>query len=125
VALDPLERLRTEGLRLQEAVDTEYRTARREGTWGHSQPQVVERWRLALRAWSQSVEAALGADPAALGRFRGAPPATAAPTRESVDWLQIRNALAGKMTLLGALLEERKAGGRPGVTPPRSVWRKP
>jgi hypothetical protein len=125
VALDPLRRLHTEGLRLQETVDTEYRTARRENTWGRSQPQIVERWRLALRAWSQAVEGALGADQAALGRFRGAPPATAAPPGESPDWLQIRNALGGKLAALGALLEERKAAGGPGGTPPRSVWRKP
>ena len=121
MALDPLQRVHAEGLRLQEAVDTEYCTARRENTWGRTQPQIVERWRLALRAWSQAVESALGADQAALGRFRGAPAATAAPPGESADWLAIRNALGGKMTVLAALLQERKAGG----APPRSVWRKP
>lgn len=96
MGVDPLRQAHPDGLRLQEAIDTEYRTARREGTWARAQPQFLERWRTALRAWTLA------------------------------DWLEVRNALAGKLAVLGAILEEGKgaAGGRGGATPPRSVWRK-
>jgi hypothetical protein len=126
VALDPLRGAHTEGLRLQEAIDTEYRTARWENTWSRAQPQILERWRTALRAWTLAAEAALGADQAALGRFRAARAAAGTQPGENVDWLQVRSALAGKLAALGAILEERKgSGNRPGgATPPRRVWRK-
>lgn len=126
MGVDPLRPAHPDGLRLQEAIDTEYRTARREGTWARAQPQILERRRTALRAWMLGAEAALGPDQAALGRFRSAPAAAGTQPGESADWLEVRNALAGKLAVLGAILEEGKgaAGGRGGATPPRSVWRK-
>ena len=115
-----------EGHRLQGAIDAEYRNARRENTWGRTQPQIVERWRLAVRAWLAATEAALATDQAALARFRAAAPAANPQPGESADWVEIRAAVAGKLTVLGALLEEGPSGGgsAPGP-PPRSVWRKP
>jgi hypothetical protein len=68
VAIDALRRTQTDGQRLREAIDTEYRSARRENTWGRSEPQIVERWRLALRAWGLAVEAALRAGARAYGQ---------------------------------------------------------
>ncbi len=126
MGVDPLRQAHHDGLRLQEAINTEYRTARREGTWARAQPQFLERWRTALRTWTLAAEAALGADQAARGRFRSAPAAAGTQPGESADWLEVRNALAGKLAVLGAILEEGKgaAGGRGGATPPRSVWRK-
>ena len=125
VAVDPLRRAHADGLRLQAAIDTEYREARRDNTWARTQPQVLERWRTALRAWTLAAEAALGPDPA-LGRLRGAPAVTGAQPGESAEWVEARNALAGKLAALGAILEEREGpGGAPsGAPPPRSVWRK-
>ena len=125
--MTPLGKAQVEGQRLQSAIDAEYRGARRENTWGRTQPQIVERWRIALRAWLTATEAALAADQAALGRFRAAPPAASPQPGESPDWVEIRNALAGKLTVLGALLEGRKPSGEspPPAPPPRSVWRKP
>jgi hypothetical protein len=125
--MTPLGKAQVEGQRLQSAIDAEYRGARRENTWGRTQPQIVERWRIALRAWLTATEAALAADQAALGRFRAAPPAASPPPGESPDWVEIRNALAGKLTVLGALLEERTPAGDSSLPapPPRSVWRKP
>jgi hypothetical protein len=64
MAVDPLRKAHAEGQRLREAIDTEYRSARRDSTWGRTEPQMVERWRLAVRAWTQAVEAALGAEEA-------------------------------------------------------------
>lgn len=125
--VEPLRRAHADGLRLQEAIDTEYRAARRENTWGRTQPQILERWRTALRAWTLAVESALRADQAALERFRGAPPpASGAPAGESADWLEVRNTLAGRLAALGALLVERARpdDGPGGAPPPRSVWRK-
>jgi len=128
VATDPLRKAHADGRRLQEAIDTEYRAARRDATWGRTEPQMIERWRLAIRAWTQAVEAALGPEEARLGRFRTAPaPATAAPAAaaESAAWLEVRNGLAGKVAAVGKLIEERGAGGAgPGGTPPPSPFRK-
>jgi hypothetical protein len=123
VALDALRRTQTEGQRLREAIDTEYRTAKREGTWGRGEPQIAERWRLALRAWGLAVEAALGTDQAALGRFRAAPPATESVANESASWMELRNAVAGKLAALARLIEERGAQG-PGGPPAPSPFRK-
>lgn len=122
-----LGKAQVEGQRLQGAIDAEYRGARRENTWGRTQPQIVERWRIALRAWLTATEAALAADQAAIGRFRAAPPAASPQPGESPDWVEIRNALAGKLNVLGALLEGRTpaGGSSPPAPPPRSVWRKP
>ena len=125
MAIDPVRKVQAEGLRLQEAIDTEYRSARRDNTWGRTQPQILERWRTALRAWTLAAEAALAADQAALGRFRAAPAAAAAQPGESADWVEVRNAVAGKLAILSALLGERAPGlGPGGAPPPRSVWRK-
>ena len=52
-----LGKAQVEGQRLQSAIDAEYRGARRENTWGRTQPQIVERWRIALRAWLTATEA--------------------------------------------------------------------
>ncbi len=125
--MDALGKAQVEGQRLQGAIDAEYRGARRENTWGRTQPQIVERWRIALRGWLTATEAALTADQAALGRFRAAPPAASPQPGESPDWVEIRNTLAGKLTVLGALLEGRPSTGHPSppAPPPRSVWRKP
>ena len=58
---------------------------------------------------------------------RAAPPAASPQPGESPDWVEIRNALAGKLNVLGALLEGRTPAGdnSPPAPPPRSVWRKP
>jgi hypothetical protein len=105
VAIDALRRTQTDGQRLREAIDTEYRSARRENTWGRSEPQIVERWRLALRAWGLAVEAALGADQAAVGRFRSASPTTESVAGESAAWMELRNAVGGKLAVLARLIE--------------------
>ena len=125
--MDALGKAQAEGRRLQGAIDAEYRGARRDNTWGRTQPQIVERWRLAVRGWLAATETALAANQAALGRFRAAPPAASSQPGESADWVEIRDALAGKMAVLGALLgESTSAGEGAGPTPPpRSVWRKP
>jgi hypothetical protein len=124
--VDALEKTQAEGRRLQDAIDTEYRAARRDNTWGRTQPHVVERWRLALRGWLTATEAALAANQAALSRFRAAPAAARPEPGESTDWVEIRNALAGKLTVLAALIDEAGSGGAATPTPPpRSVWRKP
>lgn len=125
--MDALGRALVDGRRLQGAVDAEYRGARRDNTWGRTQPQIVERWRLALRGWLTATETALAADQAALGRFRAAPPAVSPQPGESADWVEIRNALAGKLIVLGALGDESSSGGEGSAPtpPPRSVWRKP
>lgn len=124
MAVDRLRQTQTDGQRLREAIDTEYRGARRDGTWGRNEPQIVERWRLAVRAWSQAVEAALGPEEALLGRFRSAPPATDAPAGESPAWIELRSALAGKLAVLARLIAERGAGGAgPGAAAP-SPFRK-
>lgn len=125
--MDALGTAQTEGRRLQDAIDVEYHGARRDNTWGRTQPHVVERWRLALRAWLTATEAALAANPAALSRFRAAPAAASPAPGESADWVEIRNALAGKLTVLAALTDEarRAGGGATPTPPPRSVWRKP
>jgi hypothetical protein len=124
--VDALARAQADGHRLQSAVDAEYRAARRDRTWGHSQPQIVERWRMALHAWLTATEAGLAANQAALGRFRAAPPAPTPRLGESPEWADIRDALAGKLAVLGALLDEGTGTGKgPAPTPPpRSVWRK-
>jgi len=124
--VDALPKAQVEGRRLQSAIDAEYRAARRENTWGHTQPQIVERWRIAVRAWLTATEAALAANPAALGRFRAAPPAAGPHPGESPDGVAIRNAVAGKLAVLDALLEEglSAGAGSPATPPPRSVWRK-
>ncbi len=121
-----LSEAQAEGRRLQGAIDAEYRAARRESTWGHTQPQIVERWRVAVRAWLTATEAALAANQPALGRFRAAPPAVAPQPGESPDWVEIRNAVAGKLAVLGALLDEGASTGERSAPapPPRSVWRK-
>lgn len=126
MADDPLGKAHAEGRRLREAIDTEYRSARRDSTWGRTEPQMLERWRLAVRAWTQAVEAALGPEEALLGRFRSAPPLTEpAPAGESPAWLEIRNTLAGKVAAVGKMIEERGArGSGPGGTPPPSPFRK-
>ena len=126
MATDPLHKAHADGQRLRQAIDTEYRSARRDSTWGRTEPQMVERWRLAVRAWTQAVEAAMGAQEALLGRFRTAPPtAEPAPAGESAAWAEIRNALAGKVATVGKLIEEKSAGGSgPGGTPPPSPFRK-
>jgi hypothetical protein len=126
VATDPLRKAHADGQRLRQAIDTEYRSARRDSTWGRTEPQMVERWRLAVRAWTQAVEATLRTEDARLGRFRTAPPTTEpAPAGESAAWVEIRNALAGKVAAVGKLIEERGAGGSgPGGTPPPSPFRK-
>jgi hypothetical protein len=125
VAVDPLGKAHTDGQRLRQAVDTEYRAARRDGSWGRAEPQIVERWRAAIRAWTLAVEAALGPAPSALGRFRAAPPATETPAGESATWVELRNALAGTVAAVAALLAERGGGGSgPGAAPPSSPFRK-
>ncbi len=126
MAIDPLRKAHADGQRLREAIDTEYRSARRDSTWGRSEPQMVERWRLAVRAWTQAVEAALGPEEAVRGRFRSAPPtAEPAPAGESPAWVEIRSTLAAKVVAVGKLIEERGARGPgPGGTPPPSPFRK-
>ena len=121
-----LGKAQVEGQRLQSAIDAEYRGARRENTWGRTQPQIVERWRVAVRAWLTATVAALAANQPALGRFRAAPPAVGPQPGESPDWVEIRNAVAGKLAVLGALLDEGASpgGSSPPAPPPRSVWRK-
>ena len=121
-----LSKAQAEGRRLQGAIDAEYRAARRENTWGHTQPQIVERWRVAVHAWLTATEAALASNQAALDRFRAAPPATTPQPGESPAWVDLRDALAGKLALLDALLAEGTGAGKgPAPTPPpRSVWRK-
>jgi hypothetical protein len=115
-----------DGRRLQGAIDAEYRGARRDNTWGHTQPQIVERWRLAMRGWLAATETALAANQAALGRFRAAPAAVSSQPGESADWIEMRNALTGKLAVLDALLEDgTSAAGAAPAPPPRSVWRKP
>ena len=126
MGVDPLRKAHADGQRLREAIDTEYRSARRDATWGRTEPQMVERWRLAVRAWTQAVEAALGPEEAVLGRFRSAPPtAEPAPAGESAAWVEIRSALAGKVAAVGRLIEEKGArGAGPGGPPPPSPFRK-
>ncbi len=127
MAVDPLRKAHAEGQRLREAIDTEYRSARRDSTWGRSEPQMVERWRLAVRAWTQAVEAALGAEEARVGRFRTAPPTTEpAPAGESAAWVEIRSALAGKVAAVGKLIDESGArgSGPGGAASPPSPFRK-
>ena len=123
MAVDPLRKAHADGQRLREAIDTEYRAARRDGSWGRAEPQIVERWRAAVRAWTLAVEAALG--PAAAAGFRGAPPATETPAGESAAWVELRNALAGKVAAVATLLAERGSGGpgAGGASPP-SPFRK-
>jgi hypothetical protein len=125
--MDALGKAEAEGRRLQAAIDAEYRNARRDNTWDRTQPQIVERWRLAMRAWITATDATLATNQAALDRFRAAPPAAAPEPGESADWVDIRNALAGKLTVLGALVKQATSpgGGPPPAAPPRSVWRKP
>jgi hypothetical protein len=124
--MDALGRAQVEGRRLQSAIDAEYRGARRENTWGRSQPQIVERWRLAMRGWLAATETALAANQAALGRFRAAPAAVSPQPGESADWIEIRIALAGKLAVLGALREDgASVEGAAPAPPPRRVWRKP
>ena len=80
---------------------------------------MLERWRLAMRTWTQAVEAALGPEEAQLGRFRSAPPiAEPAPAGESPAWVEIRNALAGKVAAVGKLIQERGARGIPAWNVP-------
>jgi hypothetical protein len=122
VATDALRKTQTDGQRLREAIDTEYRAARREGTWGRSEPQIVERWRLALRAWGLAVEAALGEDQTALGRFRSAPPSAERVADESAAWMELRNAVGGKLAELARLIQERGQG--PAPPPGPSPFRK-
>lgn len=124
--MDALARAQREGRQLQDAIDAEYRSARRENTWSRTQPQIVERWRTAVRAWLTATEAALAADQAALGRFRAAPPAAGSPPGESPDWVEIRNTVAGKLAALAVPPEEGPRGGvgSTPAPPPRSVWRK-
>lgn len=125
MSVDPLRKTHGDGQRLREAIDTEYRSARRDGTWGRTEPQIVERWRTAVRAWTLAVEAALGPEETALGRFRGAPPTAEAPAGESAAWVELRNALAGKLATLGRLLEERgPRGAGPAGPPPRPFRRR-
>ncbi len=100
--MDGLGKAQADGRRLQSAIDAEYRGARRDNTWGRTQPQIVQRWRLAIRGWLAATETALAANQAALGRFRAAPPAVNPQPGESADWVEIRDALAGRMTVLGA-----------------------
>lgn len=114
MAGDPLRTALADGQRLRQAVDTEYRAARRDGSWGHAEPQIVERWRAAVRAWTLAVEAALGPGAATLGRFRAAPPATETPAGESAAWVELRNALAGKVAAVAVLLAEPGSSG-PGA----------
>ena len=125
MATDAVRKAHADGQRLREAGDTEYRAARRDGTWGRAEPQLVELWRAAVRAWTLAVEAALGPEPAALGRFRAAPPAAADPTPagESATWIELRDALARKLSALARLLEERGTPGGGGAPPP-SPFRK-
>jgi len=125
--MDALGKAEAEGRRLQGAIDAEYRNARRDNTWGRTQPQIVERWRLAMRAWLTATDAALATNQAARDRFRAAPPAPGPLPSESADWVEIRNTLAGKLTVLGALVKEATnlGGGPPPAAPPRGVWRKP
>ena len=124
--MDALGKVQVEGRRLQGAIDAEYRGARRDNTWGRTQPQIVERWRLAMRGWLAAAETAFATNQPGLGRFRAAPPAVSPRPGESADWVAIRDALAGKLALLAALVEEGSGGGDAGPTaPPRSVWRKP
>ncbi len=123
--MDALGKAQADGRRLQGAIDAEYRGARRDNTWGRTQPQIVQRWRLAMRGWLAATETALAANQAALGRFRVAPPAVSPQPGESADWVEIRDALAGKMTVLASLVEEGAGGGAAPPPPPRSVWRKP
>jgi hypothetical protein len=124
--VDTLPKAQADGRRLQSAIDAEYRAARRENTWGHTQPQIVERWRIAMHAWLTATEAALAANQVALGRFRAAPPAVNPQPGESPDWVEIRNAVAGKLAVLGALLDAGTSAGESSAPapPPRSVWRK-
>lgn len=119
-----LARAQADGRRLQSAVDAEYRAARRGNTWGHTQPQIVQRWRLALQAWLTATEAALAGDQPALDRFRGAPPAPTPQPGESPDWVDVRDRLAGKLAVVDALLSEGPGAGPGPTPPPRSVWRK-
>jgi hypothetical protein len=123
MAVDSLRKAHADGQRLREAIDTEYRAARRDASWGRAEPQIVERWRAAVRAWTLAVEAALG--PAAAAGFRGAPPATETPAGESAAWVELRNALAGKVAAVATLLAERGSGGpgASGASPP-SPFRK-
>jgi hypothetical protein len=125
--VDALGKAQVEGRRIQGAIDAEYRAARRDNLWGRNQPQIVQRWRLAMRGWLAATETALAADQAALGRFRGAAPAVSPQPGESAEWVEIRNAVAGKLSVLGVLVAEG-AGAGDGAAPtlpPRSVWRKP
>ncbi|HJV55762.1 MAG TPA: hypothetical protein VJ971_07295 [Methylomirabilota bacterium] len=125
MAPDPLHKAHVDGQRLREAVDTEYRAARRDGSWGRAEPQIVERWRAAVRAWTLAVEAALGPEAATLGRFRAAPPATETVAGESAAWVELRNVLAGKVAAVAALLAARASGGSaPGRAAPPSPFRK-
>jgi hypothetical protein len=125
VAGDPRRTALADRQRLRQAVDTEYRAARRDGSWGHAEPQIVERWRAAVWAWTLAVETALGPGAATLGRFRAAPPATETPAGESAAWVELRNALAGKVAAVATLLAERGSGGpgAGGASPP-SPFRK-
>ncbi|HZP36907.1 MAG TPA: hypothetical protein VFE48_10525 [Methylomirabilota bacterium] len=117
MAIEALRKTQTDGQRLREAIDTEYRAARRDGSWGRSEPQILERWRLALRAWGLAVEAALGADEAAVGRFRAAPASADRVAGESAAWLEVRNVVAGKLAALGRLIEERGQGPSAPTSP--------
>lgn len=126
MAVDPLRKAHADGQRLREAIDTEYRAARRDASWGRAEPQIVERWRAAVRAWTLAVEATLGPEAATVGRFRGAPPAMETPAGESAAWVELRNALAGKVAAVATLLAERGSGepGPGGASPPSPFRRR-
>ena len=60
-----------------------------------------------------------------LGRFRAAPPATEPAAGESAAWVELRNALAGKVAVVTALLPGRASSGpAPGGAAPPSRFRK-
>ena len=121
MATDPLRKAHADGQRLRQAIDTEYRSARRDATWGRTEPQMVERWRLAVRAWTQAVEAALGARGGACWAASGARrrPRSRRPAGESAAWVEIRNALGGKIAAVGKLIEERDARAAARAAPRR------
>ncbi len=60
MAVDPLRKAHAEGQRLRDAIDTEYRSARRNSTWGRTEPQMVERWHLRPRSRPRPARAPRG-----------------------------------------------------------------
>jgi hypothetical protein len=90
------------GCGLQESIRTEYKAARREGSFAHRRDELINEWRTRTARWLEATENILAKSsvPLVLPRFKNARGSAQVADGENAKWSALDNLLRAKLAIL-------------------------